>query len=101
MSEMFPHLVHIEETSFNHPVMTHVGQLYNRDGEYNFTNNYSIHLYKKQNHFIPTNVEELQGYNCTVGNVMRYVLYGSPALRSRKTTYGYLHIWNRTNYRTL
>ena len=79
-------LVHIEQDSFNHPTWQHEPLLYYH--HYNYTNNYSIHLYFKSLHYIPGNESELAGYDCTVGNAMREVLYDSPKLRSKVKTKG-------------
>ena len=87
LSEIFPHLIHIEETSFNHPIWSHPRQLY--IFHYNYTNNYSVHMFYKDKHYIPRNVDELAGYNCTLGDIMREVLYGNPKLRSNATTNGH------------
>ena len=87
LAAIFPHLVHIEPESFNHPTWQHPEQFYRE--HYNYTNNYSVHIYWRDSHFIPSNEEELEGYNCTLGDVMRYVLYGKPQLRSNVTTNGY------------
>ena len=82
LSLTYPHLVHIEAESFTHPTFKESGYLYFK--HYNYTNNYSIHLYYKSNHYFPHNESELAGYDCTVGDVMREVLYGSPHLRSTR-----------------
>ena len=79
LSKTFPHLVHIEETSFNHPTWQHLDDLYRNN--YNFSDNYSLHLYFKKVYYIPDNTEDLDGYNCTVGSAMRMVLYDNPSLR--------------------
>ena len=80
LAAAFPHHIHVEETSFTHPTYQTDQQMYGTTF-YNYTNNYSVHIYnQKKNHFIPGNEEELRGYNCTLGRVMRYVLYGNPQL---------------------
>ena len=80
LAEAFPHLIHIEETSFIQPDYHHHDQMYG-DKYYDYSNNYCVHLYSEKNFFIPANEEELQGYNCTLGRIMRDVLYGDPQLR--------------------
>ena len=86
LATIFPHLIHIEPESFNHPTWQHPDQFYRK--HYDYTNNYSVHIYWKETNFIPSDEEELQGYDCTLGDVMRQVLYGSPKLRSNVTTNG-------------
>ena len=80
LAAAFPHHIHVEESAFTHPTYQAEQQMYGTQF-YNYTNNYSIHLYiQAKQHFIPGNEEELRGYNCTLGRVMRDVLYGSPQL---------------------
>ena len=57
---------------------------------YNYRDNYSIHPYNTHNtHYIPSNEQEVRGYNCTLGRVMRLVLYGNPRLIDKhNVTYG-------------
>ena len=94
LSQIYPHLIHIEESSFVHPTWQHVADLYNNN--YNLSDNYSIHLYLKKLYYIPDIVEDLDGYNCTVGAAMRMVLYGSPKLRRNyNITVGY-HLQGKT-----
>ena len=80
LGQIFPHLIHVEPTSFNHPTWKMYGDLYRRN--YNLSNNYAIHLYFKQMHYIPESMGELDGYNCTVGAAMRRVLYSTGRLRT-------------------
>ena len=80
LEQIFPHLVHVEPTSFNHPTWKNFHELYR--GNYDLSNNYAIHLYFKLMHYIPESLEELDGYNCTVGAAMRGVLYGTERLRT-------------------
>ena len=80
LSQIFPHLIHVEPTSFNHPTFQNLGDLYRRN--YDLSNNYAIHLYFKLKHYIPESMEELDRYNCTVGAAMRGVLYGTERLRT-------------------
>ena len=79
LAEIFPHHIHVEATSFTNPTWMDMPAMYGTK-LYNYTNNYAIHMYGEKNYFIPENEEELAGYNCTLGKVMRHVLYGSPKL---------------------
>ena len=88
LAELFPHHIHVELKSFTHPTYSAFNAMYGTK-VYNFTNNYSIHIYNHyKQHVIPSNEEELRGYNCTLGNVMRYVLYGCPDLLETE------NVWN-------
>ena len=71
--------------------------LFNSDDEamygrtvYNYSNSYSIHPFNtNKNHYIPSDEQEVKGYNCTLGRVMRLVLYGNPELIDKpNVTYG-------------
>ena len=80
LAAIFPHHVRIEETSLIHPTFQNDAAMYGSK-VYNYSNNYSVHIYNQfQNHFIPQNEKELEGYNCTLGRIMRHVLYGNPEL---------------------
>ena len=81
LAQIFPHLVHVEKTSFNHPTFQRIGELYLKN--YNISANFAIHLYFKLMHYIPESLQELDGYNCTVGLAMRRVLYGTEHLRTQ------------------
>ena len=84
LAEIFPHNIYVEETAFTNPTYSNDKAMYG-SAVYNYTKNYSIHIYNHfDNHFIPSNEEELRGYNCTLGRVMRDVLYGSPELLDKE-----------------
>ena len=87
LANIFPHLIHIERESFVHPTWEHPEEFYKQ--HYNYTNHYSVHMYWKDRHFIPHDEKELEGYDCTLGDVMRQTLYGSPKLRSNVITNGF------------
>ena len=84
LGRLFPHLIHLEEKHFVHPTWGDPEAMYGKKW-YNYTLNYSIHPYFWKMHVRPNNEEELEGYNCTLGRVMRLVLYGNPELIN--TTY--------------
>jgi len=87
--QLFPHLVHIELESLNHPTWQHLDDLYRN--HYNLTQNYCLHIYTRNRKHKPGNLQELDGYNCTLGDALRLVLYGKADLRSSKTSNGYQH----------
>ncbi len=54
---------------------------------YNYSRSYSMHIYNQATkHYIPYNEDELKRYNCTLGNAMRQILYGSPELLDKNNT---------------
>ena len=80
LASIFPHLIRIEPRAFNYPHPATINDILYGTTPYNYSDNYSIHIWGEGYYFIPTNEEELRGYNCTMGNVMREVLYGGPKL---------------------
>ena len=87
LSVIFPHLVHIEKKTLNYPNSINIDDLFSNN--YNLTNNYSLHIFYRELYYIPDTLEDLDGYNCTLGVAMRMVLYDSGKLRSDKITVGY------------
>ena len=88
---VFPHLIQVEDSTFNRPGMQEGHAMYG-ETYYNYTTNYCIHMYGENKYMIPSNEKELRGYNCTLGRVMRHVLYGSPQLLdTRNVTNGIRH----------
>ena len=79
LTSIVPHLIHIEKKSLVHPTWQNIEYLYKKN--YNLSENYSIHLFLMSLYFIPDNMQELDGFNCTVVSAMRMILYGSPKLR--------------------
>lgn len=84
LSNIFPHRVHLDKKLLFYLSKE---QLYQQS--LNVTGYYAIHLHLKLIYYIPNSLEDLDGYNCTVGNVMRTVLYNNSDLRSNKVTKGY------------
>ena len=86
LSELFPHLVHVEESSLAQPNFLHP-ELFYRD-QYDWSENYAIHVMRERASRIPKNPITLAGYDCLVGEVMRFVYYGDSKLRSNKSWKG-------------
>ena len=86
LSELFPHLVHIENRSLTHPNYFQP-ELFYRD-HYNWSGNYAIHVMRERPSRIPKNPTTLAGYDCLLGEVMRFVYYGDSKLRSNKSWKG-------------
>ena len=82
LSELFPHLVHVENSSLAQPNYFHPEMFY-RD-HYNWSGNYAIHVMRETPHRIPKHPIRLAGYDCLLGEVMRFVYYGDSKLRSKK-----------------
>ena len=78
--KVFPHLVHVEEQSLLHPSWQESPAMFSRRIHYNWTGHYSIHIYFESTHHIPKNPEQLKSYENTLGQVMRYIYYGSSDL---------------------
>ena len=88
LAELFPHLVHIEEKAFTYPSYVKIADLFWNN--YNLSANYCLHIFQKEVFYIPDNIEDLDGYNCTLGVAMRIVLYDSGQLRRKDNiTVGY------------
>ena len=71
LSKMFPHLLHIEETSLIRPNWQEADLLFN--GHYPWRKNYAIHVWKRRGK-VASNETELVGLNSTLGELMRHVL---------------------------
>ena len=55
--------------------------MYSLHGEfYNWSQSYSFHVSGEGKFRVPTNVEQLNGYKNTLGEVMRYIYFGSRKL---------------------
>ena len=75
---LLPHLLHVEEKSIVRPNWAELPMLYQK--HYDWRDNYCIHLYLSERYHLPTTIWELNKYDCTVGEVMRYVYHGKPDL---------------------
>jgi hypothetical protein len=70
--EIFPHLLHVEETSIVKPSWSDWKKLF--FGHYPWQKNYAIHVWKGRAK-PPANSTEIANLNSTLGEVMRHVLY--------------------------
>ena len=87
LSNIYPHLLDENpELMFKKRGRDHLKTLYQES--WDVSGFYFIHLTFKLVYYIPSSLEELDGYNCTVGNAMRTVLYNSSQLRSTNITAG-------------
>jgi hypothetical protein len=69
---IFPHLLHVEETSIVRPNWDEWEQLF--FGHYPWQKNYAIHVWTRRAK-PPANSTEIANLNSTLGEVMRHVLY--------------------------
>ena len=88
ISTRYPDQIHVEPGTFVFPNFVHNLEMYAR--HYKFSDNYCIHIYGESEFYVPQSEAQLAGYDCTLGDVMRYVLYGSSRLRSNNTRNGIL-----------
>ena len=72
--QLFPHLLHVEETSLIRPNIHEIDLLF--QGHYPWRNNYAMHVWKRRGP-VPQNSAQLKGLNSTLGDIMRHVLYGT------------------------
>jgi hypothetical protein len=82
LAEVFPHLVHVEETSIAQPNWQPEGlkQIF-FENNYNWTSNYCVHVWGKMTENgltppVPSNPEELAACKSMLGQIMRHALYG-------------------------
>ena len=77
----------MELEALNHPTWLNSDELYKN--HYSITNNYCLHLFLKRRFYIPGSISELDGFDCTIGDALRLVMYDKYDLRSNKTSNGY------------
>ena len=84
----YPELVHLEKGTLDHPTVHEVYKIYEEhyDG---WKSQYSMHLYQHKLRRMPKNEEELKGFDCGLGEAMRYILYGDTRLLSKRTFKGF------------
>ena len=73
LAKLLPHLLHIEEKSLLHPTWQNLSLMFR--GHYPWReNNYAMHIWARLRK-VPTNATQIKTLNCTLGEVMRHVLY--------------------------
>ena len=83
--KLFPHLVHVEKEHLLRPTWKETDLIYSIHNKfYNWSQNYSFHVSGENKFKVPKNPEQLNGYNNTLGQVMRYIYFGNPKLRPIK-----------------
>jgi len=81
LARLYPHLVHIEDTTLNFPDYRHRVWIYN--GWYNWTQNYAIHLWMRlwPMHLRPNGFEDVLIKKTTFAEVARRIIFGIHGLR--------------------
>ena len=86
LSQLYPHLIHVEERSLGHPNWdeTEISELYR--GHYNWSGNYAVHVWGRNRRFHhPRSPADIDRLDSTLGEICRLVLYGSKTLRPTQT----------------
>jgi len=86
LAAIYPHLIHVEETSLNRPnwQADEVRTLYL--GHYDWSQNYAIHVWQRSAPSkIPQVPEDINQLNSTLGQISRFILYGSKEIFKNKT----------------
>ena len=79
--ELFPHLVHVEREHLLRPTWKETDLIYSTHGKYyDWRHSYTFHVSAEGRFKVPENPEQLKGYDNTLGQVMRYIYFGSPKL---------------------
>jgi len=86
LSRLFSSYIHIEEKSLNRPNWQELNEIYKTT--YNWSGNYAIHLWvrlqvKEDTKRVPESVAEIDCVDNTIGEIGRYVYYGSKWRRIR------------------
>jgi len=82
LAGLYPHLIHVEETSLNQPNWREMNKIYFEI--YNWSNNYAMHIwqmYTRKGVIVPQEPRDVDRLNTTLGEITRYILYGSKGLR--------------------
>lgn len=85
LARLFPHLVHIEDTTLNQPNYRLRAVLYN--GWFNWTQNYAIHLWMRlwPKPRLPKGFEDILMHKTTFAEVARLIVFGSSQTRTNIT----------------
>ena len=82
LARLYPHLIHVEDTSLNRPNWFEMNLLY--FDHYNWSDNYAVHVWQRhipQGATIPLEPHDINRLDSTLGEITRYVLYGSKEMR--------------------
>ena len=81
LQKLYPHLVHVEFDRLLGPKYLRLIYMYGIDNKFfDWSKSLSIHIYGEKKYRVPATPEQLKGFNSTLGQVMRYIYFGSPNL---------------------
>ena len=81
LQQLYPHLVHVEQVRLLGPTCLQTIYLYGIDNKFfDWSKCLSIHIFGENHYRVPRKPEQLKGFNSTLGQVMRYIYFGSPNL---------------------
>jgi hypothetical protein len=81
LSLRFPELIHVENTSLQHPSWYELEQIYIK--VYNWTENYAMHLWvRKWPGNLPESASDVDCLGATLGEIARHVVYGDREKRN-------------------
>lgn len=81
LQKLFPHLVHVELNNMLRPNYLELEYLYGINNKFfDWSKSYSMHIYGENRYRVPETPEQLKGFNSTLGQVMRYIYFGSSDL---------------------
>lgn len=84
LSMRYPHLVHVENTTFYQPNYRDESFLFGSNIWDFKQKNYFVHLYLRFSKGRGNSLDDIKHWNTTVGQVMRYIYYEEPAVVSPK-----------------
>jgi hypothetical protein len=79
LAKAYPELIHTEEDTFHKPNWKNTKWLYSEGFLYDWSRNYAVHLwyrFHKKDH----TPEDIKTINTTMGELFRFIYYGSPEL---------------------
>ena len=81
LQQLYPHLVHVELDRLLGPRYLRLIYMYGIENKFfDWSKSFSIHIFGENQYRVPGTPEQLKGFNCTLGQVMRYIYFGSPNL---------------------
>lgn len=75
LSKLYPNLVHVEETSLCRPNFQELNHLFGSKSYDWKHKNYVVHLYMRFSKGRGNSLKDIQNWNTTVGQIMRYIYY--------------------------
>ena len=97
LARLFPHLIHVEESSLVRPNWQEDHLLF-RD-HYNWSSNYAVHVWHRRG-YVPPDPTATHALDNTLGELMRFVYYNDKSLISDGTHHP-VSLWCFIHYITL